>query len=396
MLRELAISSPIQDLPPVEVFFGPQLRVLSLEFHGSTAIKSITYLPTFSPNIQTLHLTITQGLTVRSLAPVIAQLNTLCDLCLLFSLRARPEGPSLSSEICEALSRLPCLERFKTNWLANIANIPRRGTQNEPTFTKLRSLVLLDCLHPHVPPYLSIIRKYKFPNLRTISVNFAPRSTEVAGRDTIKDLMQAMKDSLPRARLTRCFLTCPSSGVSKVTPASLEPLLLYHKLETIRLRNCVELDDADYERMARAWPQLRNAELTTSGLWEVSPSPANILHFVRHCPRLNALTIEFDATRIGELHANGRPGGGATNDKIKRLVVGRSRITFENRFTVAAFLADVFPNLEEISVSALALEKNTWEEVQAIFRGLLVPMRKWQNTTVLVEADTSRDADTTL
>lgn len=95
-----------------------------------------------------------------------------------------------------------------------------------------------------------------------------------------------------------------------VSGDALRPLLELRELSELDMsRTPFVLAPNDAERMARAWPQLTSLHLGDHGRHNVPEvRPADLLHFVKHCPRLVELGLQL-LCDDNPIPTDGRPAG---------------------------------------------------------------------------------------
>jgi hypothetical protein len=132
----------------------------------------------------------------------------------------------------------------------------------------------------------------------------------------------------------------------------LKPLFSFRRLTDVYLHPCgfFDLDDADVQSIAMAWPDIQILYL--DGKLEGPEGPerpratlSGLTSFAEHCKKLCNLTIAVDATVIPIL----KPGPKISSESLTELHVLHSPIAQPKQ--VAAFLSDLFPNLLFISNS---------------------------------------------
>ncbi|KII95061.1 hypothetical protein PLICRDRAFT_169754 [Plicaturopsis crispa FD-325 SS-3] len=147
----------------------------------------------------------------------------------------------------------------------------------------------------------------------------------------------------------------------------LEPLLPYCRLTYLALNPAggFDLGDEDLARMARAWPLLEHlslaADLSMTG-WMKAPriTILGLLPLIQNCRRLENLAIVIDA-RVLPPRGTRLDVDADAESTIDYVFLGNSLIE-EPVGRVAALLADLFPNLRDISA--------WWDEdMESFFEG---------------------------
>lgn len=154
----------------------------------------------------------------------------------------------------------------------------------------------------------------------------------------------------------------------------LRPLLAFTNLTRIRLipPGGFDFDDDDIIILAKAWPQLEDLVLGPILEAQHHPRPtlSALVSVAEFCPNISRLSIVIDASTIPSASTRG-----IRNHNLVRLGVRGCPI--ESATDIAAFLADVFPEIEDIGPYFDILVHNEetervndlWDEVQ-----YLIPM----------------------
>ncbi|KAJ7135714.1 hypothetical protein C8R44DRAFT_534588, partial [Mycena epipterygia] len=128
-----------------------------------------------------------------------------------------------------------------------------------------------------------------------------------------------------------------------------KPLLSFSNLVSLSLSHPVgfNLDDAVVRDMARAWPRIELLWLPHGrSPHRISPRVTleGVYAFAIHCPRLQALTMTFDATVVPKAKIEGR--NRVSQHSLGLLDVAYSPVSKPR--PVATFLSAIFPHLKTI------------------------------------------------
>ena len=138
-------------------------------------------------------------------------------------------------------------------------------------------------------------------------------------------------------------------GASPFTKEHLEPLFRLKSLTHLRLHLCCtfHFNDADLERVGRAWPNIRVLELGPNRTQKDTQATLSALvPFAQHCPELHTLgfTLDTDLSRLPADLRESRTSVGSVQRALQVLKVGRAGIT--DAEAVSKFLIDLFPRLD--------------------------------------------------
>jgi len=244
-----------------------------------------------------------------------------------------------------------------------------------------------------VPPTLDT-----FPELRTLSVYFETVdmslaflrwaslckltnlkiiSTDFSRADYSADLQELLA-LIP----SRCpFLQHIEMDLTFSRPRQPVPWVLSKSILTpyLALRNLRVLDltlaprsyspmftDDELEQMAKAWPYLEKLHIKGYANGWILPTKLTlgcIVRLIRHCPKLVAFSLVFDAMKVPEANFTNADGSIVRNGSIQSLDVGNSPISSSHQ--VAAYLGRLMPALREITtcVRMNQLHRMIWSMV---------------------------------
>ncbi|KAJ7606982.1 NmrA-like family-domain-containing protein [Mycena polygramma] len=240
------------------------------------------------------------------------------------------DGPTFDHLATTSMFKSLYLGGFRHDGLTSRLSQPGDGAR----FTQLTSLKVL---HISVEAASDIFRCC--PPLASIDIGIFP----VAGIEAISDLYRTITDNLQRTPLRSLTISNTRAG-GPLNSLAFPPLLIFHNLTTVKLRNdyAFVLDDMIAHQMARAWPNLQSLDLLSHCPPANSDPPrvtlAALCIFAEHCPALRLLGIDINALTV--------PPG---NDFHFRrptpvtLLVGYAPI--KDPSAVADFIFAVYPNV---------------------------------------------------
>ncbi|KAF8173811.1 hypothetical protein K438DRAFT_1850064 [Mycena galopus ATCC 62051] len=134
-----------------------------------------------------------------------------------------------------------------------------------------------------------------------------------------------------------------------LTPDVIRPLLAFKELShiTYQTRPCLDVGDEFLEEMAQAWPKVSELQFGSDVLI-IQPPQATLkclISFAQHCPDLSVLGIRMDATDIPEFT---QVPGDRISCLLTELYVGTSRMNIAQEGLVAAFISNLFPELQAL------------------------------------------------
>ena len=259
------------------------------------------------------------------------------------------EGMSIPLDALLMLSQLPALSILKTD----VTYPPGTGHFSTQAFPMLSNLQLTTAA-PHVAG--DIVCAVSSP--------------------TLKSLNLTIKANIPRLTITQLFCTLSTQhshldtiklGLSRlhrktgevIHPSDLQPLLSIRGIKHMNMSACpVAVDDQLMRAISNSWRQLERLEISASS--DMRPLPGlvslvGLAYLSYGCPNLKmvGLPVDTDVTRI----PTALPGlPNALGEEflpcdLTYMHVGASPI--RDPVTVAAYLSDIFPLLNNISTHPL-------------------------------------------
>ena len=395
-LRVLSASSCVRGTPPIECLFGPRMEKLSIGYQDPTLTSSLTYLHPFSPHLTSICLDVPDQYAMDRVVAVLSKLRDLHTVVV--SCGARDRDPlRLTSEFCDAVAVLPVLKTLRLSYLLPPQGRPFSATSstNPPLrFASLESLSFLLHRHEATALLLPLLREMNLSGLEEFALRFPTTGGNTHDPAPLGELASLLRRQVPHGQLKRLILHCQTcAGTSSLSMNAFRPLCAFGALEELTVPACLALDDGAVEELAQAWPKLTRLHAATipgqrqRDSRNDRPTLQALSHLVRHCPDLRQLYFEFDSSKTElSLIPNVRPGGGASNTKVRQLGVGCSLVLpdryrddqklVEYSFNVAAFLVDIFPNLSGLRAASGSLHSRVWDSVSA-FVGQLSIVNGW-------------------
>ncbi|KAJ7123200.1 hypothetical protein C8R44DRAFT_785528 [Mycena epipterygia] len=151
---------------------------------------------------------------------------------------------------------------------------------------------------------------------------------------------------------------------------TLRPLFAFKKLGSIsfQIYPGVDVDDESLEEMAAAWPEMHSLEFGSEVLITERPRATlkSLIAFARHQPELTSLGIRMNVSDVPEFS---QVPGRRISHSLNSLNVGTSPIELSETTGVAAFLSNLFPDLEYLfsfdapSAEPLITYEKNWNRV---------------------------------
>lgn len=315
-----------------------------------------SYIPRFSPNLESLCLTYPDEVDASFIASRPLFHDILPPLRALKHLELKSLPTPVPLEDVAKLTALPCLAELMfikgTAGQALIVSPPTRDNNSEKpsqyTFGSLRFLYLEppgtldDCI--------ALFSCFRFPMIKRLLV----AASQASDANAVNDLSKAICDNCSHDTLESVSITSGFGSNGDVnTPrgtvpsAALRRLCCFRNLTRFELTTKlpIALDDAVLEELATSWPRMERLELASSAPDQGSaPHRATVrglAHLARHCPLLTVLAISVDV-RGADLYL---PRAEHRNACLWAVDFYRSPVAGEDAHRVGAFLYALFPKL---------------------------------------------------
>ncbi|KAL1704004.1 hypothetical protein EV121DRAFT_291793 [Schizophyllum commune] len=366
-LRHIDWNDSSANLAHIRSFLGPPIVSIHLHIQKSplSSLSIVPHLPLRCPHVQ--------DFLYRLDASVVSQRRShheklLLDAVSAWDLRA-VETSIISEPILRHLSQCPSIHSVKY-LLADHSRQWKAASLGHPNaFSSLYELFL------HLIPMkfaIDFFQGCRFDHLRNVFVRVIR-----PGRGEWPSLLRAFRAAhrQPRVLLElqiNEWTTTEESDRTPLSDADMEPLLTFPLLENLDLESAggFDLSNETMERMAMAWPHMRNLRLwvKTPPAWTRRLTIDALASLARHCPALETLEIDFDATGITLARNPERP---PLPPFLSSINVQWSPITSAR--VVAAYLSVIFPLLSDASMADEADEEmqKRWKRVGssvALFR----------------------------
>ncbi|CAL1712136.1 unnamed protein product [Somion occarium] len=334
------------DIPFVTRFFGPKLEQVNFIGRGDMELD----LPIMD-HLLSCPLLTTVSLCCRSRPVVTLPIRDL--LTTSFRLRYFFCKTPLDSVHVQALAALPSLQVVDIH-LSDTAELPPLLlAQCDHAFPALRSLTL------HVRDVVEATRFIELSPLpRLTDLSLAIRDQSFPSSPT---LIQTLGEVMARQFSTttyetfeissQCPMRLPWDASKAIQPFMLQPFLKFQAMSSFKLdaQWCYDLDDAFMDVVASAWRQLHSLRLDPNGSWPshrvCKLTITGLLPLVQRCPCISDIEGHFEG-RVPEMSDTDRPGNGYEAQDVMSINVGDAEVP--NTRAVAAFLSDVFPQLDFI------------------------------------------------
>lgn len=255
----------------------------------------------------------------------------------------RLEVGAISADALAHIATLPSLQDLQL--IEDYpGSLPSAMPSNLPSRT-FPSLKALSVSGPAFPFFTALLRSMMIcshlTSIRFHTTRIFPTSTQW------KDLLQAIEDVCARSALHHVSIndieatSGPQGPKPFLTRNTLKLLLDFPDLLSIDLRTIgyLEIDNGMIESIALACPNLTSLVLSGAATGKPRTTLAGLLPFAKHCPQLTRLTLAFDATSVPTARSTSK-----IKNQLKTLNVLQSPMEKPPR--VAAFLSDIFPNLQ--------------------------------------------------
>ncbi|KII93169.1 hypothetical protein PLICRDRAFT_382355 [Plicaturopsis crispa FD-325 SS-3] len=385
------IDSPETLLSCVRLFLGPSVTDLRLivgkEDVSDLGDSLVSTMVSMCPNVKTAHLFVDTLYT----APYISDLV----------------WPQIEQFTCEwvvtastllGLSVVPTLRRLDVQWDPTTLDTETITSASQTTarFSKLQWLTLRCREFCSLGEISRIMRLSRWPGLESFEVRVLSDPGSHRHVHTASDwytLIAELSDRCSTSVLKRIVLegaTWPAGfDDSSLRIASLAPLFSFPHLThlTYAIGFPLDLEDADLETMARAWPALESLQISKPYRWKKRSgiTMRGLANFLGLSPNLHHLDIYIDATT--SLSEYPMDSLALANHKITEITVGESDI--KDSVAIAVILSGVLPNLRRISATsgdrAGVTQLARWREVERMLDPFAV-VRKDERKRCIVAA----------
>ena len=348
-------SEPLTFYRSLPILFGPRLHTFYTRcsnYSGENGFdcyeNMLTKLREVAPRLQAFNVSL--EFSIRPLRLVAAVSTVMCSFDHLLGVYTDQVPVTLQALI--HLAKLPRLHHMAVkvgDKLTDEDLATLRRSVGKTRFNNLRELHLVH--QTNLPLLVNVIRLVRSHFLKAISISL---------NDPVKLPVQSYKDlfsHLSRRKGKGAIQTLrisahpDRSNDPVITEDMLEPLLELTNLKEFSFNpGCrFEIDNYLLQAMASSWKNLTLLELgpdSHEGPTEVTLSA--LLPFVYGCPKLwcLGLNIDTDVKKLERRYRVFRPGFGKTHHALTTLKLGRSQIA--DPVSVAAYLSDLFPNLENL------------------------------------------------
>ncbi|KDQ62089.1 hypothetical protein JAAARDRAFT_29989, partial [Jaapia argillacea MUCL 33604] len=379
----------------IDLFISPTLQSLSLPWMLISRAKQSTFIQSivnYSPSLRKVELPrgVPPGIQ-RRVVSLISQLTNLEDLCI--DLEAATPDDVVILAMHRRIRRLHLIiphvaEEITLRSLTTVAE------SRSVTHQQWQPFPALECLFTQrldIETCTAIVAFIKPRGLKEVTVIARP----VPLIHQLETYFQTLSACCGHTTLVDITVAADKQSRSSLLlhPGILVPLLSFVRLEQLRidLRSSLGINNTAIEQMALTWPNLRQLQL---GALDDSPGVSGItlqglIPLATHCPHLESIGFSIDASicEVGEE----RPGRGITNESLSIIEFGKSPVV--DPAAVAAFLADIFPEVEYITAWETSDDAapDRWDEVERLYE-IFAKVRKQERNHI--EMDTSSDSET--
>ncbi|KAJ7123189.1 hypothetical protein C8R44DRAFT_785510 [Mycena epipterygia] len=321
-------------------FFGPQSRKIRLSLGDSIPTLSLLpYIKSSCPLLSEFHLNVTVNpITIRLISDAVCGWQHLQDLSI----------ENLDKTGFIHIASLCSLTKLSLNSVKGLASPYLPEFLSGPTFPVLKELEI-SC---ETPRFCSgVIRAISSRQFESLYIYPLANWTAVAWKDlhtTLHDCLDHNAFGTMYVMYWREKLSRPADIAPYILSAdTLRPLFAFKKLGSINFQIYpgVDMDDESLEEMAAAWPEMHSLKFGSEVLITERPRATlkSLIAFARHQPELTSLGIRMDVSDVPEFSQV--PGRRISHD-LNVLYVGTSPLVSTETPAVAAFLSNLFPDLE--------------------------------------------------
>ncbi|EIW78555.1 hypothetical protein CONPUDRAFT_167545 [Coniophora puteana RWD-64-598 SS2] len=276
--------------------------------------------------------------------------------------------PALNNNSFRQLSSSQCLQKLTTSLHGPF---PDNLHFDSPAFPALKVLTLKRSSQHTLAVFADLIKRI---TMSPIDLSFSADTTEEVAitellgaisahcdLDVLSHLHVAEDDFPLQNGDPRFFLTCPM----------LRPALCFRNLTSLDINTDrgIQLNDNDLLEMASAWPNLHKLELNAYAGWRTRSLVTLLVlrPLLARLPRLKSLGLAVDAERISaDANSLGELVSASSTESSRSMAIGFTLDLLDSRIgsgtrimlAVAAFLTDLFPNLQAFGYWKLF--RQTW------------------------------------
>ncbi|KAJ6454285.1 hypothetical protein C8R47DRAFT_1083133 [Mycena vitilis] len=321
-------------------FVGPRTREITIELGDETAGLSILpYIKSSCPLVTTFDLylgTDPRSVSPRSISDAVCGWPHLVDLSI----------PNLDKAGFTHVSRLPSLASLTLYFAKNTASLHLPDFLTGRTFPVLNKLTI-NCETARF--CAGVIRVISSRHFESLSITQLTSWTTAAWQE----LHTTIRDCLDHAALDTIEFEArgvrrPSDTAPYVLSSdAVRHLLAFNNLTdvTYQVYPCLDANDDFLEEMALAWPKIGRLFLGSEVLHTQPPQATLkcLIAFARHCPELSGLGVRMNASLVPTFT---QVPGHRISHSLNSLEVGTSPIDSGVDTTAAAFISNLFPELE--------------------------------------------------
>ncbi|KAF7354655.1 hypothetical protein MSAN_01379100 [Mycena sanguinolenta] len=362
-LRALDMSMPAQSFPKLSHFawypkkkdvlsimrhfLGPRIRTIDLRLDDTAMLSILPFVKASCPLVSDFNFGASPD---RISLPLVATVSdAVCGWRHLASLTV----PDLDNTAFMHVAELALLTDLSLTFV-NDKSVNPSTLLSRPTFPALQFLTVCCKTADYCASFVRVISSRR---LRSLMI----RPMSVWTTSAWEDLHIAIHDCLDQVALRQIEV---EEGNITERPAddalsayvlssdAVRPLLAFKQLThiTYQIRPCLDVDDEFLKAMAQAWPNLSELQFGTDTVQPaITQAPkatlACLIPFARHCPNLSALGVCMDATRVPEFT---QVHGDRISSSLEYLYPGTSPIDALKEGVVAAFISNLFPELEDL------------------------------------------------
>ncbi|KAJ3565409.1 hypothetical protein NP233_g7649 [Leucocoprinus birnbaumii] len=224
---------------------------------------------------------------------------------------------------------------------------PLKFAMFDPPFPVLQHLDIATSSAP-MSAVIDLIRTFQAARLQSIKLFFCNKGDTL---DDLDNLIQSLAGHCDLQSLRAFYYS--HEYLAGSFASLIRPLLGFHNLRSFRLFNShyLPISQAEATQIQKALPNIEQLVIDSHCKPQGEPM-SNLLTLLpfTHCQKLKYLTVHIDASdkcAREQLRKRSSCFSDVRNYSLRKLDVGKAPISHKE--FVASFLADVFPNLEEIT-----------------------------------------------